>query len=87
MAQLPDAQESAAIEFVSFVAGGQSFCIDIMQIRELRRWSPVTSIPHSPSHVLGVMNLRGAVIPIYDLAAKLGLDMMLKAMMTTSVPG
>lgn len=60
------------IEFVTFVAGGQNFCIEITQIREIRRWTPVTILPHSPSHVLGVINLRGAVIPIIDLAAKLG---------------
>jgi purine-binding chemotaxis protein CheW len=60
------------LEFVTLVAGGQSFCIEITQIREIRRWTPVTILPHSPSHVLGVINLRGAVIPIIDLAAKLG---------------
>lgn len=60
------------LEFVTLVAGGQSFCIEITQIREIRRWTPVTILPHSPAHVLGVINLRGAVIPIIDLAAKLG---------------
>lgn len=60
------------IEFVTLIAGGQSFCIEITQIREIRRWTPVTILPHSPAHVLGVINLRGAVIPIIDLAAKLG---------------
>lgn len=62
------------MEFVTFVAGGQNFCIDITQIREIRRWSAVTFLPHSPPYVLGVMNLRGAVIPILDLTAKLGFD-------------
>lgn len=56
------------------VAGGQSFCIEITQIREIRRWAPVTLLPHSPAYVLGVINLRGAVIPILDLAAKLGFE-------------
>ena len=46
----------------------------ITQIREIRRWSPVTILPHAPSDVLGVMNLRGAVIPIYDLSARFGLE-------------
>lgn len=73
MAQPAEHLESEVIEFVSFVAGEQSFCIEITQIREIRRWSPVTILPHAPGYVLGVMNLRGAVIPIYDLAAKLGL--------------
>ena len=67
-----EAEKKSKIEYVTLVAGGQSFCIEIKQIREIRRWSPVTILPHSPRHVLGVINLRGAVIPIVDLAAKLG---------------
>ena len=62
----------SGLEFVTLTVGGQSFCIDIMQIREIRRWSPVTLLPHAPDHVVGVINLRGAVIPIVDLAVKLG---------------
>ncbi|ARE41753.1 Positive regulator of CheA protein activity (CheW) [Rhodovulum sp. P5] len=61
------------LEFVTLKAGGQSFCIEITQIREIRRWTPVTALPHAEDAVLGVMNLRGAVIPILDLSAKLGL--------------
>lgn len=48
--------------------------MDIRQVREIRRWSPVTPLPHSPAEVLGVMNLRGSVIPIFDLAVRFGLD-------------
>lgn len=67
-------KSSAAIEFVTFFSGGQCFSIEISQVREIRRWGPFTSVPHSPTGVLGVMNLRGSVIPIYDLAARLGLS-------------
>lgn len=62
----------SSLEFVTLVAGGQSYCIEITQIREIRRWTQVTSLPYAPHAVLGLMNLRGAVIPIIDLAAKLG---------------
>ena len=72
MQQHDDPKGEKQTEFVTLVAGGQSFCIEITQIREIRRWSPVTLLPHSPPYVLGVINLRGAVIPILDLAAKLG---------------
>lgn len=61
-------------EFVSFFAGGQSFSLTITQVREIRRWSPVTPLPNAPRELLGVMNLRGSVIPIYDLAASFGLS-------------
>jgi purine-binding chemotaxis protein CheW len=67
----PDTRSDA--EFVTFQAGGQSFSLDISHVREIRRWSAVTPLPHAPREVLGVMNLRGSVIPIYDLAARFGL--------------
>ncbi len=72
MSQPTDPTAAKQHEFVTLVAGGQNFCVEITQIREIRRWSPVTILPHSPAHILGVINLRGAVIPIIDLAAKLG---------------
>lgn len=74
MQESADTTQVKKLEFVTLVAGGQNFCIEITQIREIRRWSPVTILPHSASHVLGVINLRGAVIPIIDLAAKLGFE-------------
>lgn len=66
------AEKTAVFEFISLYVGDQSFCIELNRIREIRRWEPVTMLPHSPPFVLGVVNLRGAVIPIIDLAAKLG---------------
>jgi purine-binding chemotaxis protein CheW len=71
--QMPDDTSKSEVEFVTFSAGEQSFSIEITQVREIRRWSPVTALPHAPHEVLGVMNLRGSVIPIYDLAARFGL--------------
>lgn len=71
-----DATEEATkspFEFITFSAGAQNFCLEITQIREIRRWTPVTALPHTPNDVLGVMNLRGAVIPIFDLSAKFSL--------------
>ncbi|SHI75563.1 chemotaxis protein CheW [Wenxinia saemankumensis] len=73
MSTSPRWDESEIIEFVSLVAGGQSYCLEITQIREIRRWSSVTPLPYSERSVLGVMNLRGAVIPIIDLSEKLSL--------------
>jgi len=66
------AEDRALFEFISLYVGDQSFCIELNRIREIRRWEPITMLPHSPAFVLGVVNLRGAVIPIIDLAAKLG---------------
>lgn len=62
-----------AREYVAFRVGKQEYCVDIMSVREIRGWTPETVLPHSPSFVRGVINLRGAVLPIVDLSARLGL--------------
>ena len=59
-------------ELITFEVGGQVFGIDIMAIREIRAWSPTTRLPRVPSYVAGVVNLRGTVLPVIDLAARLG---------------
>jgi purine-binding chemotaxis protein CheW len=61
-------------ELISFRIGAQEFCVDIMAIREIRGWTPATALPQSPSFVKGVINLRGAVLPIVDLASRLGFE-------------
>lgn len=69
----PDIRHEPKRELIIFTVAEQSFCMDIMQVREIRGWTTVTVLPHAPSYVLGVVNLRGAVVPIVDLAARLGL--------------
>lgn len=63
---------SEKTEYATLTVSGHDYCIDIGKIRETRRWSDITKLPHSPSFVLGVMNLRGVVIPIIDLSERLG---------------
>ncbi|KJS17984.1 MAG: chemotaxis protein CheW [Hoeflea sp. BRH_c9] len=58
---------------ISFHLGERVFCVNIMAVREIRGWAPSTMLPHSPPHVLGVINLRGSVIPVIDMAIRLGL--------------
>lgn len=60
-------------ELISFRIGAQEFCVDIMEVREIRGWTPATALPQAPPFVRGVINLRGAVLPIVDLGARLGL--------------
>lgn len=59
-------------ELITFGVSGQLFGLDIMAIREIRAWSPVTRLPRVPNYVAGVVNLRGAVLPVIDLAVRLG---------------
>ncbi|MDG2528882.1 chemotaxis protein CheW [Caulobacter endophyticus] len=60
-------------ELISFRVGEQEYCVDIMAVREIRGWSPATTLPQSPGYMRGVINLRGAVLPIMDLACRLGM--------------
>ena len=60
-------------ELVAFRIGEQEFCIDIMSVRDSRGWSKATPLPHSPDYVRGVINLRGTVLPVIDLAVRFGL--------------
>ena len=59
-------------ELISYRMGDQEFCVDIMAVREIRGWTAATVLPQSPNFVCGVINLRGSVLPIIDLAARLG---------------
>jgi purine-binding chemotaxis protein CheW len=69
-----NAQRSGeTLEILAFRLHDQEFCVKTIAIREIRGWVVSTPIPHAPADVVGVMNLRGTVIPIVDLALKLGM--------------
>ena len=74
MTQTTSHAAGAMRELISFRIGAQEFCVDIMAIREIRGWTPATALPQSPAFVKGVINLRGAVLPIVDLASRLGFE-------------
>jgi len=61
-----------AREYITFRIGSQYFCVDIMSVREIRGWTPATALPRAPGFVRGVINLRGIVLPVIDLAERLG---------------
>ena len=60
-------------ELISFKVGAQEFCVDVMGVREIRGWTDVTPLPHAPDYVRGMINLRGTVLPIIDMAVRLGM--------------
>ena len=60
-------------EIVAFRLADQEYGIEIMTVREIRGWTRATPLPHAPGYVKGVVNLRGAVLPVIDLAARFGL--------------
>jgi purine-binding chemotaxis protein CheW len=56
-----------ARQILTFHLGEEIFGVDILRVKEIRGWSRVTRMPLSPPQVLGVLNLRGAIVPIIDL--------------------
>jgi purine-binding chemotaxis protein CheW len=72
MSRTKSVETSTAEELIAFRIGDQEFCVDIQSVREIRGFAPATPLPHAPHFVKGVINLRGTVLPIVDLAARLG---------------
>jgi purine-binding chemotaxis protein CheW len=60
----------ASSQFVSFAIGDDQYCVDIMAVREIKGWTPVTHLPKQPDYVRGVLNLRGVMVPIVDLRCR-----------------
>jgi len=59
-------------QFLTFLSGSESFALDIHTVKEIKEYTTVTPIPLMPSSVMGVINLRGNVVPIIDLQLRLG---------------
>ncbi len=59
-------------ELINFAIGDEQYGVDIMAVREIKEWSNVTHLPRQPEYVRGVLNLRGAVLPIVDLRCRFG---------------
>jgi purine-binding chemotaxis protein CheW len=66
------APEEAA-QYLTVNLGNEEYGVDILAVREIRGWTPVTRIPQAPGYVLGVLNLRGAIVPVLDLRLRFGL--------------
>ena len=66
--------DRAPRQYLTFDLAGELFAIPILAVQEIRGWEAVSRTPHSPGYVLGVMNLRGAVVPILDLRSRLGME-------------
>ncbi len=60
-------------EYLTFRLGDENYGVDILRVQEIRGWEPVTRIPNAPGYVKGVLNLRGAIVPVFDLRQRLGM--------------
>jgi purine-binding chemotaxis protein CheW len=61
---------SGLTQFISFAIGDDQYGVDIMAVREIKGWSEITHLPKQPDYVRGVLNLRGAMVPIIDLRCR-----------------
>ncbi|HYD32916.1 MAG TPA: chemotaxis protein CheW [Azospirillaceae bacterium] len=59
-------------QYVTFTVGEEEYGIDILSVREIRGWTQESKLPNQPDYVRGVVNLRGIIIPIFDLRARFG---------------
>lgn len=72
--QVEEARDPVAetTELLTFRCSGQGYAVDIMSVREIRSWSRPTPLPHAPAYMRGMVNLRGLVLPVMDLAQRMG---------------
>lgn len=66
------AQSGVSAQFLTFMLGEEVFAMDICTVREIIQVGPMTTVPLMPAFVRGVINLRGAVVPVIDLHVRFG---------------
>ncbi|HIE40623.1 MAG TPA: purine-binding chemotaxis protein CheW [Thiomicrorhabdus sp.] len=69
-----DQQNDDNDQVLSFILGQEEYGVDILRVQEIKGWEHTTPIPNTPKYVMGVINLRGAVVPIIDLRIRFGLN-------------
>ncbi|SON58257.1 Chemotaxis protein CheW [Hartmannibacter diazotrophicus] len=69
------AKGGVPLQFISFRVGQEEYAIDIMSVREIKGWTETTELPNQPEFVRGVVNLRGTIVPIFDLGCRFGLGL------------
>lgn len=68
-------QNTDGQQYLSFLLDNEEYGIDILRVQEVRGWIPVTRVPDMPDYLKGVLNLRGAIIPVIDLRQRFGLPL------------
>jgi purine-binding chemotaxis protein CheW len=68
-----DTAVTSQAQYLTFSLRGEAYAVGLLQVREILQYEAVTRVPTTPQWIRGVMNLRGRVVPVVDLAAKFGL--------------
>jgi len=64
------ADGSDSCQFLTFTVDGAEYGVDIMGVREIKGWTETTRLPNAPDYMRGVMNLRGLIVPIFDMRCR-----------------
>lgn len=67
-------QNNSTDQFLTFMLGDEEYAVDILNVQEIRSWEPATPILNAPEYLLGVINLRGVVIPVVDMRKKFAMS-------------
>ena len=66
--------DEAASQYLTFSLADEEYGVEILRVREIKGWVPVTQIPNAPAFLKGVLNLRGTIVPIVDLRMRFNMD-------------
>jgi len=64
---MPHDENNISDQYLTFMLAGEEYGVEILRVQEIKGWESATPIPNTPNYILGVINLRGAVVPIVDL--------------------
>lgn len=68
------ATTGSGLQFLTFLMAGEEYGVNILRVQEIKGWQGATPIPNTPDYVMGVINLRGAIVPVMDLRRRFGLE-------------
>ena len=66
--------DEASNQYLTFSLAGEEYGVDILGVQEVKVWTTVTVLPNTPGFIKGVLDLRGAIVPIIDLRARFGIE-------------
>ena len=66
--------EQSGEQYLTFLLAGEEYGVDILRVQEIKGLEKVTEIPNTPDFILGVINLRGTVIPVIDMRLRFGME-------------
>ncbi|PLY02992.1 MAG: chemotaxis protein CheW [Desulfuromonas sp.] len=71
---MSEAAAELSQQYLTFGLGDESFAVDVAKAREVLDSSNITKVPQTPDYMLGVINLRGSVVPVIDMRLKFGME-------------